>query len=94
MARTGHLYNWDYQQNAIFPGTVKASSFLGTATSVSNSLSINGKSFNGSSAVDVGTIGAAYGGSGKTSLRDSANAFINALETGDSIPVDNDYFVS
>lgn len=94
MARTGHLYDWDYQQNAIFPGTVKASSFLGTATSVSNSLSINGKSFNGSSAVDVGTIGAAYGGSGKTSLRDSANAFINALETGDSIPVDNDYFVS
>ena len=94
MARTGHLYSWDYQQNATFPGTVKASSFLGTATQVSNSLSINGKTYNGSAAIDVGTIGAAYGGSGKTSLVDSANAFINALATGSTTPEDDDYFIS
>lgn len=31
---------------------------------VNSSLSINGKTFNGSAAIDVGTIGAAYGGTG------------------------------
>ena len=50
-----------------------------TASSVSHSLSINGKSYNGSTAVDVGVIGAEYGGSGKTTLRDSAYAFLGAL---------------
>ena len=50
-----------------------------TATSVSHSLSINGKSYNGSAAVDVGVIGAEYGGSGKTTLRDSVYAFLGAL---------------
>lgn len=50
-----------------------------TASKVSNSLSINGKTFNGSTAVDVGVIGAEYGGSGKTTLEDSAYAFLGAL---------------
>ena len=52
-----------------------------TASSVSNSLSINGKSYNGSAAVDVGVIGAEYGGSGKTTLESSAEAYIGALST-------------
>lgn len=52
-----------------------------TASSVSNSLSINGKSYNGSTAVDVGVIGAEYGGSGKTTLESSAEAYIGALST-------------
>ena len=50
-----------------------------TASSVSHSLTINGKTYNGSAAVDVGVIGAEYGGSGKTTLRDSAYAFLGAL---------------
>lgn len=50
-----------------------------TASSVSNSLSINGKSYNGSTAIDVGVIGAEYGGSGKTTLASSAEAYIGAL---------------
>ena len=50
-----------------------------TASKVSNSLSINGKTYNGSAAVDVGVIGAEYGGSGKTTLEDSAYAFLGAL---------------
>ena len=41
-----------------------AGGFKGTATQVANSLSINGKSFNGSSAINVGTIGVTYGGTG------------------------------
>ena len=60
-----------------------------TATSVSNSLSINGKSYNGSPAVDVGVIGAEYGGSGKTTLEKSAFAFLEALPEGAYTPSDN-----
>lgn len=65
----------------------------GTITGLKN-LSINGKTYNGSSAVTVGTIGAAYGGTGETSLVNSANALINALTTGADTPVDNDYYIS
>lgn len=81
MARTGHIYNWDVNQNAIFPAGITATSFNGPASSVSHSLSINGKSYNGSTAVDVGVIGAEYGGSGKTTLESSAEAYIGALST-------------
>lgn len=79
MARTGHIYDWDVNQNAIFPAGITATSFNGPASSVSHSLTINGKTFNGSTAVDVGIIGAEYGGSGKTTLKDSAYAFLGAL---------------
>ena len=59
-----------------------------------NALSINGKTYDGSAAVDVGVIDAAHGGTGKTSLLDSANALINALDNDTSTPVDADYFIS
>ena len=36
----------------------------------------------------------ASGGTGKTTLADSANALINGLSTGSSTPEDNDYYVS
>lgn len=60
-----------------------------TASKVSNSLSINGKSYNGSTAVDVGVISAEYGGSGKTTLEKSAFAFLEALPEGAYTPSDN-----
>ena len=60
-----------------------------TASKVSNSLSINGKSYNGSTAIDVGVIGAEYGGSGKTTLEKSAFAFLKALPEGAYTPSDN-----
>lgn len=60
-----------------------------TASSVSHSLTINGKSYNGSAAVDVGVIGAEYGGSGKTTLEKSAFAFLEALPEGAYTPSDN-----
>ena len=41
-----------------------------------------------------GTLPAAQGGTGKTSAKDACNAFINALDTGSSTPVDADYYVS
>lgn len=64
------------------------------ASSVKNNLTINGKTYNGSSAINVGAIGAAYGGSGKTNLMDSANAYLNSLSIGSGVPTDNDYFIS
>lgn len=50
-----------------------------TASKVANSLSINGKSYNGSAAIDVGVIGAEYGGSGQNTLAKSAEAYVGAL---------------
>lgn len=47
-----------------------------TASKVSNSLSINGKSYNGSTAVDVGIIGIAYGGTGKTTRKEALTALL------------------
>ena len=65
-----------------------------SANKVANALSINGKSFNGSSAVNVGTIGVAYGGTGHTTANDAANMFINSLGVGSSTPADADYYIS
>lgn len=90
-ARYGTVYQLDSNQNATFPAQVAATKFKGALT---NALTINGKTYDGSAAVDAGIIGAAYGGSGKTTLKDSANAFMNALETGTSTPADNDYYIS
>ena len=42
----------------------------------------------------IPVITAAKGGSGETSLSNSANAYINALGTGTDTPQDNDYFIS
>lgn len=62
---------------------------LGTASKTET------KDFSGDTAIPVnGTLGAGNGGTGKTTLQDSANALINALSTGDSDPTDNDYFVA
>lgn len=69
-------------------------STAGTADKVANALSINGKTYNGSAAIDVGVIDAAHGGTGQTSLLNSANALINALDNGTSTPVDADYFIT
>lgn len=63
-----------------------------TASSVSHSLSINGKSYNGSAAVDVGVIGAEYGGSGQNTLAKSAEAYVSALsEAATSYALDDNH---
>lgn len=63
-------------------GTTKVGSLKFITVDSNASLSINGKSYNGSTAVDIGTIGAEYGGSGKTTLSASANVFLNSLPYG------------
>ena len=40
------------------------------------------------------TVTVAQGGTGKTTAKDAANMFINALSTGSSTPTDDDYYVS
>lgn len=76
---------------AVYPGTtnvttlgksshkwknVYATTFTGA---LSNALSVNGKSYNGSSAITVGTMGIAYGGTGATT---AINARVNLLSIG------------
>jgi len=42
----------------------------------------------------TGILGVNHGGTGKTSGKDAANYFMNALDTGSSTPVDADYYIS
>ena len=39
-------------------------------------------------------IGVTYGGTGKNNAKDACNAFINALDTGDSVLTANDYMIT
>lgn len=52
-----------------------------TASKVANSLSINGKSFDGSAAIDVGVIDIAYGGTGKTTRKEALTALLGQTNT-------------
>jgi hypothetical protein len=82
-------------QGGNITGTLK-----GTADKANNlgNYTVGGTSqpvyFNGGVPTAITAVGAAYGGTGKTSLVDSANALLNALSTGSSTPEDNDYFIS
>lgn len=46
------------------------------------------------SLITSGTLPVARGGTGQTSAANAANAFLNALSTGNSTPVDADYYIS
>ena len=65
-----------------------------TATKVANALTVNGKTYDGSSAVDVGVQTVENGGTGQTTAQDAADYFIGSLPVGDGVPVDTDYFIS
>jgi len=56
MAKTNHLYAYDIDKNAVFPGTVTASSFIGnaaTATKLETARTINGVTFDGTKNITV-----------------------------------------
>lgn len=59
------VYNHNFKYNPS-TGTLTVKSISGSATKVANALTINNKTFDGSSAVDVGTIAINYGGTGAT----------------------------
>ena len=48
----------------------------------------------GTAANITGTVAVEHGGTGQTTARNAANAFMNALEGGSSVPVDADYYIS
>lgn len=68
MAKTGHLYSWDYAQNASFPAAITATAFNGNASSATKlatartlTIGNTGKTFDGTTNVSwsLGEIGAA-----------------------------------
>lgn len=71
---------------------------LATARTIQTNLaSTAAASFDGTSNVTpgvTGTLGVGNGGTGQTNGANAANYFINSLRTGDSVPVDTDYYVS
>ena len=84
MARYGRMYTYDASQNVTFPAGVTATKFIGDGSGLT--------SLNPANLSTV--VPATKGGTGKSTLVDSANALINALTTGTSDPVDDDYFIS
>ena len=65
-----------------------------TAKKVANALTVNGKTYDGSSAVDAGVQTVANGGTGVTTQADINKAFIGNLEAGESDVTDGTEFVS
>ena len=65
-----------------------------TANKVSNALTVNGKTYNGSEAVDAGVQTVANGGTGVTTQADINKAFIGNLDIGESDVTDGTEFVS
>ena len=59
-----------------------------------NALTVNGKTYDGSSAVDAGVQTVANGGTGVTTQADINKAFIGNLDTGESDVTDGTEFVS
>ena len=78
MARTGHLYNWDANQNAVFPGKLTATNLAGA---LANSFNFNGKTFDNTAPVNFGTIGIAYGGTGASTRKDALTNLLGQEET-------------
>ena len=74
----------------------KAVAFDGelTAYKVANALTVNGKTYDGSSAVDAGVQTVANGGTGVTTQADINKAFISNLDVGTSDVTDGTEFVS
>ena len=71
---TGGTITGDLKVNGTLTATASA------AKKVTNALTINGKSFDGSSAVNVGIIGTAYGGTGSSTVS-GARANLSVLGT-------------
>lgn len=87
---TGDLnINGDLTVGGTITGNLNGS-ITGQAASVAHSISVNGKSFNGSADCNVGTLGVSYGGTGKISwsqyglLYASTSNVLSQLDVGTS----------
>ena len=79
--------NWTEWKAVAFEGEV-------TAKKVANALTVNGKTYDGSEAVDAGVQAVEYGGTGCNTAEGAANLLIASLPASDNVPVDTDYFIS
>ena len=78
--------------NVTITGTLNATATK--ANQLTHTLSINGKGFDGSGDVNVGTLGIAYGGTGQTTAANALKALIDGAMSGTSTPTDNDWYLS
>lgn len=85
MQRSGHLYEYDNSQNAIFPSNIKAKGTISVQGALQGyTLMADGSTYNLNNLIKVdGSNGTAAG----------VSALINKLDIGSSIPVDADYVV-
>ena len=99
----GKTYNINISGNAETATTAKAArtatnanhaETAETATKMSNALTVNGKTYDGSSAVNAGVQTVANGGTGVTTQADINKAFISNLDVGESDVTDGTEFVS
>ena len=58
-----------------------------------NALTVNGKTYDGSSAINAGIQTVENGGTGNSTAKDALNAFINSLDVDTATPESNDYYV-
>lgn len=79
--------NWTEWKAVAFDGEI-------TAKKVANALTVNGKTYDGSSAVDVGVLSIENGGTGCNTAQAAANELIANLPASDNVPVDTDYVIS
>ena len=84
----------DAATNANHALTADTATNVTTANKVANALTVNGKTYDGSSAVDAGVQTVANGGTGVTSQADINKAFIGNLDVGNSDVTDGTEFVS
>jgi len=78
MARTGHIYDWDANQNVVFPRKLTATNLAGA---LANSFNFNGKTFDNTAPVNFGTIGIAYGGTAASTRKDALTNLLGQEET-------------
>ena len=96
----GKTYNINISGNAETATTAKTArtatnaNHAETATKMSNALTVNGKTYNGSEAVDAGVQTVANGGTGVTTQADINKAFVGGLDVGTSDVTDGTEFVS
>ena len=81
-------------ENATNVSHAETATTAGTANKVANALTVNGKTYNGSEAVNAGVQTVANGGTGVTTQADINKAFIGNLEVGASDVTDGTEFVS
>ena len=88
-AANDKMYTHDYLKNVTFPAKVTATGGFSGALTGNVTGNVSGTASN-----VTGTVAVANGGTGQTTATNAANAFMNALATGSSTPVDADYYIS